>query len=147
MLILIILSFIDWRCGWGVFCTCEYEHFTCTCIYGKECTFDSFFALNSTHIIYEGSNLINALDHRYFRLRIISMPWYDANTNNPEFYWLVSIAPIGCTCVGGIVTCMCSTCTVDRVACTYSMLLSKLAGHMNLIMNGNYVHMALSDLV
>ena len=33
MLLIIILSFIDWRCGWGVFCTCEYEDFTCTAMY------------------------------------------------------------------------------------------------------------------
>ena len=28
MLPIIILSFIDWRRGWGVFCTCENEDFT-----------------------------------------------------------------------------------------------------------------------
>ena len=30
MLIVIFLSFVDWRHGWGVFCTCECELFTCT---------------------------------------------------------------------------------------------------------------------
>ena len=57
MLIVIILSFIDWRSGWSVFCACEYEHFTY--VYGKVYTFHSFLALNSTHIISEAPNLIS----------------------------------------------------------------------------------------
>ena len=55
MLIVIFLSFIDWRRGWGVFCTHEDEfNFH---MYGKVYTFHSFLALNSTHIICEASNL------------------------------------------------------------------------------------------
>ena len=62
MLIVIILSLIDWRCGWGVLCTCEREHFTCTCTYGKRCKFRSFLALNSTRTISEAPNLISTFD-------------------------------------------------------------------------------------
>ena len=32
ILTIIFLSFVDWRCGWSMFCTCEYENFPCTCI-------------------------------------------------------------------------------------------------------------------
>ena len=55
MLIITFLNFVDWRHGWGVFCTCECELFTC--MYGKVYTFHRFLALNSTYNIYEASNL------------------------------------------------------------------------------------------
>ena len=47
MLIVKILSFIDWWCGLSAR---EHEHFTCIC--GKRFTFYSFLALNSTHIVW-----------------------------------------------------------------------------------------------
>ena len=56
MLIIIVLSFVDWRHGWGVFSTCEDEGFTYPSVYGNVYTFHSFLALNSTHIISEASN-------------------------------------------------------------------------------------------
>ena len=54
MLIIIILSFIEWRHGWSMFCACEDELFTCTA--DRLYTFYSFLALNSSHIC-EPSNL------------------------------------------------------------------------------------------
>ena len=56
MLIIIVLSFVDWRHGWGVFSTCEHEGFTYPSVYGNVYTFHSFLALNSTHIISEAPN-------------------------------------------------------------------------------------------
>ena len=45
MLIVIILSFVEWRHGWGMFCTCEGEDFTCT----AKCTFFMAFWLLILH--------------------------------------------------------------------------------------------------
>ena len=56
LLIIIVLSFVDWRHGWGVFSTCEDEGFTYPSVYGNVYTFQCFLALNSTHIISEASN-------------------------------------------------------------------------------------------
>ena len=55
MLIIMLLSFVEWRHGLGVFLTCEEGVFTfmVMCMY----TFYSFLALNSTHIISEAANL------------------------------------------------------------------------------------------
>ena len=56
MLIIIVLSFVNWRHGRGVFSTCENEGFTYPSVYGNVYTFHSFLALNSTYIISEASN-------------------------------------------------------------------------------------------
>ena len=56
ILIIIVLSFVDWRHGRGVFSTCEDEGFTYPSVYGNVYTFHSFLALNSVHIISEASN-------------------------------------------------------------------------------------------
>ena len=45
MLIIIILSFVDWRHGGGVFHTCENELFTCT----AECTHSAGFWPSVSH--------------------------------------------------------------------------------------------------
>ena len=74
-LTIIFLSFIDWRCGWSVFCTCEYENFLCTlCIHGNRYTFRSFLALNCTHIISEVPKLINTF---VLTLVIIFLSFFD----------------------------------------------------------------------
>ena len=78
MLTVIILSFVDRRCGWGVFYTCEYEHFTCTCITTNSYiySFDSLLALNSTHIIYEVPNLISAIDMMLIVIILSLIDWW-----------------------------------------------------------------------
>ena len=68
VLVVLNLSFIDWRCNLGVFYNaCKYEYFTYS--YGKQYTIrsylalnsqaHSYLALNSTYIISELPNLIS----------------------------------------------------------------------------------------
>ena len=60
MLPVIILTFIDWRHGWGVFMHINW--FTCGFItlLGKLYVFDSYYAFNHTHIMSEALNLISS---------------------------------------------------------------------------------------
>ena len=60
MLVVLYLSFVDWRCDGGVFCICKYENFRCSYNYIRLMvyTIHSYLELNSTHIISELSNLI-----------------------------------------------------------------------------------------
>ena len=83
VLMLIVLSFIDWRCG-----ICEHEYFTC--IYGKRYTFHSFLALNSTRIICEVPNLISTV---VVMLIVMIIDWW--------FGW-----GMFCTCVHENLTCI-----------------------------------------
>ena len=59
MLETIFLSFVDWWCGWRMFCTCEYENYSCIHIHGNRYKFHSFLALNSTKINSKVPNLIS----------------------------------------------------------------------------------------
>ena len=56
---IIFLSFVNWRCGWGLFCTSEYENILFTCIHGTRYNFYSFLALNSTYNISGVPDLIS----------------------------------------------------------------------------------------
>ena len=58
----------------GVFRTCENEGFTCTCTYGKVCTFRSFLGLNSTQIISEPPNLVSTF---FLMLLVIILSFVD----------------------------------------------------------------------
>ena len=54
MLIIIILNFINWRHGWGVF----YIWVNISNTFKTNYTFRRFWALNPTHIVSEAPNLI-----------------------------------------------------------------------------------------
>ena len=57
MLGIIYLGFIDWWCGWSMFCTSEYKNIPCT---HNRYKFHSCLALyNFTHVILEVPNLIS----------------------------------------------------------------------------------------
>ena len=75
MLVVLNLSFVDWWCDWGMFCTCECENFTYSCSYGKWYTIHSLFALNSTHMISELPNLISTFVQMLVVLKLSLVDW------------------------------------------------------------------------
>ena len=81
MLIIIILSFVDWQHGGGVFhtCTCENEHFSH--VRQSVHIFYRFLALSFTHNIHEAPNLISTL---FFMLIIIILSFEDWRHSSPH---------------------------------------------------------------
>ena len=95
MLLIIILGFIDWRHGWCVFCTCEYEDFTCMPMYAH---FIAFWLLIlhlwlgcSVHVsmrishactsVFFSSLSLSVFLSLFLSLYICSSPWYSTLIN------------------------------------------------------------------
>ena len=89
MLIVIILSFVEWQHGWGVFCMCEDELFTCTANVHFSWLFVSHFYI-----------------HHLWTFKLVHHLWFDANSHNFEFRWATTwLRCVLYTCEDELFTC------------------------------------------